>query len=98
MADITAATFISKFPEFEEIYDVKPAVVQNALDEASAFCDSTVWGSRYQAGVFRKAAHLLCMSAFGENARISGEKNSVHGVVFDEMLRALPFRIAVSGC
>ena len=98
MADVTAATFVSKFPEFQEIHETVPAVVENALDEAKHFVDATTWGSRYQAGVFRKAAHLLCMSAFGENARISGERASVHGVVFEEMLRALPIRIAVGGC
>lgn len=95
---VNAATFVASFPEFEEIYGLQPAVVDNALTEAATFCDPTTWGARYQSGVFRKAAHLLCMSAFGENARIKGDRDSVHGVVFDDMLRALPIRIAVAGC
>jgi hypothetical protein len=95
---VDAATFVASFPEFEEIYDLRPAVVENALTEATTFCDAVTWGTRYQSGVFRKAAHLLCMSAFGENARISGDKDSVHGRVFDQMLLSLPIRIAVAGC
>lgn len=94
---IDPLTFIAAFPEFEEIYQVAPDVVENALREAETFCDATIWGPRYESGVYRKAAHLLCMTPFGENARLKGGTQSVHGIVFEEMLRALPFRIAVAG-
>jgi hypothetical protein len=94
---VDATTFVSAFPEFAEIYELVPAAVTGALTEAQAFCSVTVWGTRYERGVFTKAAHILCMSAFGENARIDAKAATAYGKKFDEMVRALPIRLLVSG-
>lgn len=94
---VDAATFVLNFPEFREINATAPEVIANALAEAATFCDPAIWGPRYNSGVMRKAAHLLCMTPFGENARLAEGTQSVHGIVFEEMLRSLPFRVAVAG-
>lgn len=94
---IDAASFVANFPEFEEINEVAPAAVTGALLRAQAYVSSTVWGPRYEAGVLTKAAHLLCMTGFGENARIDSKAATAYGETFKEMLRALPLRILVSG-
>jgi hypothetical protein len=48
--------------------------------------------------VFCKAAHLLAMTPFGENARLASDKTaSCYSVVWDNMVRALPARILVAG-
>jgi hypothetical protein len=100
---VNAATFVAQFPEFEEIYALTApvadgaAIVNGALLEAQAYCSATVWGDRYERGVFTKAAHILCMSAFGENARIDAKAATAYGVKFQEMVRALPMRVLVSG-
>ena len=45
-----------------------------------------------------KAAHLLAMSPMGENARLDKSgRETTYGVVFNEMLRALPLRGFVVG-
>lgn len=94
---IDAASFVANFPEFEEINDVAPAAVAGALLRAQAYVSATVWGTRYEAAVFTKAAHLLCMTGFGENARIDSKAATAYGQTFTEMVRALPIRILVSG-
>jgi len=94
---ITATDFVAAFPEFDEINDVAPTAVSGALTRAQAYCSATVWGDRYEAAVFTKAAHLLCMTPFGENARIDAKAATAYGETFKEMLRALPMRILVSG-
>lgn len=94
---ITSADFVATYPEFDEINDVAPASVSKALLRAQAFCSASIWVDRYEAGVFAKAAHLLAMTPFGENARIDAKQVTAYGVVFDEMVRALPIRLMVSG-
>lgn len=94
---ITATDFVSSYKEFEEINELAPETVAAALLRAQAFCSASVWGDRYEAGVFCKTAHLLAMSPFGENARIAGKNETAYGEVFKEMLRALPIRLMVSG-
>lgn len=45
-----------------------------------------------------KAAHLLAMSPMGENARLEkGSRETTYGIVFQELLRALPLRGFVTG-
>jgi hypothetical protein len=94
---VDADSFVANFPEFAEILELKPETVDAVLLRAKAFCSQRLWGERYEAGVFQKAAHLLAMTAFGENLRIDGQKATAYGVVFDEMVRALPVRIMVAG-
>ena len=93
--DVT--TFVAKFPEFDEIGTVSPDTITQAIEDAKEFCDSTIWGSRYESGVLYKAAHMLAMSPFGETARLDKKgEQSTYGVVFDSMRRALPIRMAVT--
>lgn len=94
---ITATDFVASFPEFEEINELRPSAVTGALLRAQAFVSQQYWADRYEQGVFTKAAHLLAMTAFGENARIDAKAATAYGEVFKEMVRALPLRVMVSG-
>jgi len=94
---VGVAGFVASFPEFEEAADLKPDMVEAALKRAQAFVSARVWGDRYEQGVYQKAAHLLAMSALGENLRIDAKQATAYGVVFDEMVRALPIRLMVAG-
>ncbi len=94
---ITAAQFVVEFPEFDEANDLVPAMVAAALVEAQAYCSVKVWGVRYDRAVYTKCAHILCMTALGENARIDAKQATAYGEKFKEMVRALPMRVLVSG-
>lgn len=95
---VTAAAFVSRFPEFTDTNDVAPGAIEAALSTAATFVSSTRWGSRYEDAVMYKAAHLLAMSPMGENARLEkGSEKTTYGVVFDSMLRALPVRFLTPG-
>ena len=91
---LTAADFADAFPEFLELFEEAPETITRALSAAEKFCDSGIWGDRYEDGVFYKAAHLLAMQPFGENARLSKQDNkTTYGEVFAEMKLALPIRM-----
>lgn len=96
---INATDFLLAYPQFEEIYAVRPDVITTNLTAAQTFCSQRIWGVRYEAGVFCKAAHLICMTPFGENARmkIDGVPTTTHAQVFKEMVAALPIRVALAG-
>lgn len=97
---ITRASFVQQFPEFEEI-NAEPMcqpMIDRCLTSALMFVDAAVWGARFEAGVLYKAAHLLAMTPFGENARLQGDRtSSVYSVVFEDMLKALPVRGVCAG-
>lgn len=93
---LDVATFVDKFPEFDEIGAISPATVEQAIADAKHFCSASIWGSRYESAVLYKAAHLLAMSPFGEGARLDKKgEQSTYGVVFDNMLKALPARMLI---
>lgn len=95
---IDGATFVLEYPEFLECYDTAPRLIQRALRQGAAFCDSGVWGSRYADGVFCKAAEILAMTPFGENARLKGDPStSGYAITFAQMLQSLPIRIGLAG-
>jgi hypothetical protein len=94
---IDNATFVERFPEFAEIDTSYPAQVTARLDAAKHFVSASLWGSRYEDGVFYKAAHLLAMSPLGENARLESGVDTTYDVVFRSMLLSLPVRGLVSG-
>lgn len=94
---VSAAGFVEKFKEFDEINTELPETVARALTAAQAYCSAAVWGDRYEDGVYCKAAHLLALTGFGENARIKGTTKTIYGQQFQEMLTALPLRLMVSG-
>lgn len=91
-------SFVARFPEFDQIGDDAPGAITSALSTAQGFVSQARWGSRYEDGVMYKAAHLLAMSPMGENARLDKSgRETTYGVVFNEMLRALPLRGFVVG-
>lgn len=94
---LTPTDFVAAYPEFDEANQLQPAMVAGALTRAQAFCSAKLWGDRYEAGVMAKAAHLLAMSPLGENLRIDAKQQTAYGVVFAEMVKALPVRVLVSG-
>lgn len=94
---INSTDFLATYPEFEEIFAVRPNVITAQLRTAQAFCSERLWGDRYAAGVYCKAAHLIAMTPFGENARLKGGVSTTYQAVFKEMVSALPVRVAVAG-
>ncbi len=92
------ATFIARFPEFVEIDTLAPASISQAIDDAKAYVSQEHWAGRYEDGVLWKAAHLLAMTPFGENARLQRDPTeTTYNVVFKQMLRSLHMRVWVSG-
>lgn len=95
---IDVATFVAGYPEFEEVADLRPALIQRCLDDAKHYVSQAAFKNRYQAAVFAKAAHLLAMTPYGEEARLKGSKTeSCYSVTFDEMCKAAPLRAIVGG-
>jgi hypothetical protein len=95
---VDATTFVTEYPEFAECQTVAPALIARALRQAAGFCDARAFGSRYQDAVFCKAADILAMTPFGENARLKTDPTqSCYSVVFRQMLLALPLRMGVAG-
>jgi hypothetical protein len=96
---LDVASFVARFPEFEEISEVSEgeAAIEQALSDAAHFVSQRLWAGRYESGVMYKAAHLLCMTPFGEHARLDAKDRTTYSVVFDEMKRALPVRMLTGG-
>ena len=91
---LDGTSFVARFPEFSEVNEVSPATITAALADAAIYCDSVLWGTRYESGVMWKAAHLLALTPLGEGARLSKtSEQTTYGVVFDSMKRALPVRM-----
>lgn len=92
----TVAQFLVEFPEFAPAFARSAAFVQAKLDHAARFCDAGVWGTRYERAVYLRAAHLIAMSPFGENARLAkGSRDTIYSVMFDDEIVALPIRMAI---
>jgi len=95
---LDVAGFVARYPEFSEVGELAPAMVTSAINSAKNFVSQSLWGARYEEGVLCKAAHLLAMTPMGENARLDkSSPETTYGLVFKEMLRALPVRFMVSG-
>jgi len=91
---MTVTEFTTRFPEWEEIAEARPELIEAALADAAQFVDAVVWGSRYAAGLAYKAADLLAGGPFGENARLKADPTkTTYSVRFDEMRSALPVRM-----
>lgn len=91
---MTVPEFVQRFPEWADVADAKPELIETALADAAQFVDATLWGRRYDAGLAYKAADLLGASPFGENARLKDDPTkTTYGQRFEEMRRALPVRV-----
>ena len=90
---LDVASFVARFPEWDDVGDVAPGAITTAIADATHFCDAGIWGSRYEAGVMYKAADLLAQSPFGEHARLEkGSNKTTYGETFRDMQKALPIR------
>lgn len=98
-------TFVLNFPEFTEMASDgsgdlplgAPEVIDRALRDAARFVGRKQWGTRYEDGVFVKAAALLALTPFGENMRLKGTMSSPYAEMFRDMQRSLPYRFALTG-
>ena len=72
MTATSSHAFRVRFPEFADLAD---SLVTAKIGEAQRRCDAGLWGSKYQDGVFYLAAHLLAISPFGQDARLSQANN-----------------------
>jgi hypothetical protein len=66
-----AASFKARWAEFASTPD---ATVEAALAEAGRRCSAAVFGDRHDDAVGLRAAHLLSVSPFGQQARLESDK------------------------
>lgn len=71
----TRAGFRVGYPEFDKATD---GLVDAKLGEAIRSTDADVWGIRTDDGVYVLCAHLLAMSPFGQQARLSSGGTSTY--------------------
>lgn len=89
---MTVDEFTTRFPEWLQVAEDAPEIIERALTDAAQFVDAAVWGDRYDAGLAYKAADLLAGQPFGENARLKGSDKTTYGIRFEQMRTALPIR------
>lgn len=88
------ATFLARFPEFTP---ATTAMVTAALGEAVRNVDESVFGDKTEDACFWKAAHLLAISPFGQQARmVSKEGDTTYGKYFNMLAKSVTpgFRVA----
>lgn len=86
--------FLARFPEFEP---APVSMIDSAIGEATRNVDSEVWGDKTDDGVRWKAAHLLAISPFGQQARLmSKDGSTTYGKHFAKLARSVTpgFRVA----
>lgn len=86
--------FLSRFPEFEP---ASKAMIETALDEAERNVDAEVFAGKTDDAIRWKAAHLLAISPFGQQARmISKDGSTTYGKRFVELAKSMTpgFRVA----
>ena len=91
---VSRADFLARFPEFEP---ASPSMVEAALGEAVRNVDSEIFADKTDDAVKWKAAHLLAISPFGQQARlISKTGETTYGKYFRELSRSSTpgFRVA----
>ena len=81
---MTLAQFRVRYPDFRSAPD---GLVQATLDEAALEVDATVFGALWSAAHGAMTAHVLALSPFGKNARLSPEEGKV--TVFSKYLMQL---------
>lgn len=73
---MTVAEFLERAPEFRTFKSNAPngeARIQAALDAATRRSDAAVFGDETDTAIYLLAAHLLCASPTGKDARLKGE-------------------------
>lgn len=94
---VSAAQFLVEFPEFGPTNTQRPGLIEAKLEHASRFVSARLWGTRYDRGVYLKAAHLLAMTPYGENARLhKTSPETVYSVLWDQEVEALPARMWIT--
>jgi hypothetical protein len=73
MANPTTGDLTDAFPEFRE---ADGDLLSSRLTAAIGRVDAEVWGPQWSNGVLMLAAHLLAISPYGQNARLSAKDGS----------------------
>lgn len=86
--------FLARFPEFEP---ASKAMIESAIAEAGRNVDADIFDTKTDDAIRWKAAHLLAISPFGQQARLSSKDGSTtYGKRFTELARSMTpgFRVA----
>lgn len=82
---VSAAQLKARFPEFAKTED---SHVTEAIADAAARTDVNVWGDRYDVAVRQLAAHLLAISPWGQQAKLSAKDgSSTYLVEYERMVQ-----------
>jgi hypothetical protein len=80
---VTSEAFLVEYPEFGP---AESELVEGKLAAAARRVGIDTWGDRYEDAVYVLAAHLLAISPFGQQARLSSSSaESTYGRTFEEM-------------
>jgi hypothetical protein len=91
---VSRRDFLARFPEFEP---ASKAMVEQAIDEAGRNVDAEVFDDKTDDAIRWKAAHLLAISPFGQQARlIAKDGSTTYGTHFTALARSVTpgFRVA----
>lgn len=91
-------TFKARFPEFGRLPD---PVIQDAINRATLRTNATVMGDQTDEAIGYMAAHLLALSPFGQQARMSepGKMTTYYQHWLDlARYKAVGFARVTSGC
>lgn len=86
--------FLARFPEFEP---ASKSMIEAALDEAERNVDAELFADKTDDAIRWKAAHLLAISPFGQQARlIAKDGSTTYGKQFWALARSVTpgFRVA----
>ena len=82
---VTAASLVVSYPEFD---NAPTATIEDAIDRAELQVDAAVLGDQYDAAVLQLACHLLAISQYGMDMRLSQDKqDTVFSIEFDRIMR-----------
>ncbi len=89
---LSLSEFRARFPEFGNgTNGASDALVQSKLDAADALVHPETWGDLARHGAYQKAAHLVALSPYGADMRLSSDNGqTIYGVEFDRMLSTVP--------
>ncbi len=91
---VTRRSFLARYPNFEPASKI---MIDEALRDAVANVDTGIFGTKTDQAVALKAADILALSPFGQNARMQKKDGStVWGQQFLALARSMTpgFRVA----